>query len=208
MAQVLRRDTGSDGIVVVWKIEESSKELLQSLNLREQDLNRVNSFRLESRKQEFLAARCLIKEVLKIDPAVDYRESGKPILKNSEYNISISHTKGFLVVVFSKGDFAGVDIERPSERVARVYKRFVSTEEEKFIPDNNKVAYYTMLWCLKESMYKMYDRQSSIFNVNFICHPFELQQEGKIQATFDFEECRTMDFEYLTTEDFYLVYHC
>ncbi|GAF04706.1 4'-phosphopantetheinyl transferase family protein [Saccharicrinis fermentans] len=208
MAQIFKRNTEKKGLVVVWKIEESADELLQYLKLRRQDLERVKSFKLEARKQEFLAARCLIKQVLGAEPEIDYLDSGKPILKNSPYKISISHTKGYVVVAFSENNLTGVDIEHPSDRVARVSKRFVSSQEERFIPDNKKVEYYTIMWCLKESMYKMYDRQNSIFNINFICHPFKLQREGKISATFDFEERRTMDFEYLTTEDFYLVYHC
>ena len=208
MAQILRKENSNGGIVVVWKIEESADTLLNSLNLREEEVLKVESYKLETRKLEFLATRRLIKDVIQKDPIIDYLESGKPVLKNSEYKISISHTKGFVAVAFSKGKFAGIDIEYPSDRVARIYKRFVSKKEEKFIAENKKVEYYSLMWCLKESMYKMYDRKSSIFNVNFICHPFELKQEGKITATFDFEDCRTMEFEYLATEVFYLVYHC
>ena len=208
MPQIIRRDTVNQGFVVVWEITESIEELLVRLNLREQDVERINSYKLESRKLEFLAARCLIKDVLEIEPVIDYLESGKPVLKNSEYKISISHTKGYVAIAFSTGKYAGIDIEYPSERVVKVYKRFVSSNEEKFIPENKKAEYFTLMWCLKESMYKMYDRKNSIFNVNFECHPFLLQDEGKIKASFDFEEYKTMDFEYLVTNDFYLVYHC
>jgi len=208
MPQILRRDTKNNGFVVVWKIQESANMLLERLNLSKEDIDRVESYRLESRKQEFLAARCLIKEIIGQEPIIDYLQSGKPVIKNSDYKISISHTKGFVAVAFSKQLFAGVDIEYPSERVARVFKRFVSDEEELFIPENKRVEYYTMLWCLKESMYKMYDRKSSIFNVNFICHPFTLQKQGEIEATFDFEDRRKFSFDYITTDDFYLVYHC
>ncbi len=208
MPQIIRRDTVNQGFVVVWEITESIEELLVRLNLREQDVERINSYKLESRKLEFLAARCLIKDVLEIEPVIDYLDSGKPVLKNSEYKISISHTKGYVAIAFSIGKYAGIDIEYPSERVVKVYKRFVSSKEEKFIPENKKAEYFSLMWCLKESMYKMYDRKNSIFNVNFECHPFLLQEEGKIKASFDFEEYKTMDFEYLVTNDFYLVYHC
>ena len=208
MAQVLRKNTGNGGFVVIWKIEESVDELLKCLELRPEDLAQVNSYRLTKRKLEFLTTRCLIKDVIDEEPIINYLPSGRPILKNSEYKISISHTKGYVAVAFSEAEYVGVDIEYPSERVAKIYKRFVSEFEEQFIPDSRKVEYYSMMWSLKESMYKMYDRQSSIFNVNFICHPFVLQKEGEIQATFDFEDRETMNFHYLATEDYYLVYHC
>ncbi len=207
MAQILRINTNNGGLVAVWKIEESLDQLTGQLNLRVQDIKKLNAYRLESRKKEFLATRCLIKEMLGEDGVINYLDSGKPILKNSAYKISISHTKGYVAVVFSCSDFAGVDIEYPSERVARVYQRFVSPQEELFIPEDKKIPYYTMMWCLKESMYKMYDRENSIFNINFVCHPFQLQKQGKISASFEFEDCRTMDFEYVTNSEFYLVYH-
>lgn len=207
MARILRTDTNNGGLVAVWQIDESLDQLTGQLNLREEDLQKLNAYKLETRKKEFLATRCLLKELLGVDGVIDYLDSGKPILKNSNYKISISHTKGYVAVVLSCSEFAGVDIEYPSERVARVYQRFVSPQEELFIPEDKKVAYYTMMWCLKESMYKMYDRQNSIFNINFICHPFQLQKQGKIRASFEFEDCRTMDFDYVTNMDFYLVYH-
>lgn len=208
MAQILRKESPDGGLVAVWKIEESLEELTNQLNLRQEDLQKVNSYKLETRKLEFLATRCLVKEMIGFDAVIEYLESGKPVLKNSNYKISISHTKGYAAVVLSYNEFAGVDIEYPSERVARVYTRFVSPQEESFIPNDKKVQYYTVMWCLKESMYKMYDRKNSIFNFNFICHPFELQKQGQISASFKFEDYRTMDFEYIIDPNFHLVYHC
>ncbi|SMO57648.1 4'-phosphopantetheinyl transferase superfamily protein [Saccharicrinis carchari] len=208
MPLLLHKETDTGGTVAVWKMKESLDVLFSKLNLHQKDRDKVNAYKLESRKKEFLATRCLIKEVLGIDAVIDYLDSGKPVIKNSDFKISISHTKGYVAVAFSRGEFAGIDIEYPSERVARVYKRFVSPQEELFIPEDKKVEYYTMMWCLKETMYKMYDRKNSIFTINFICHPFQLKKQGAIRATFDFEDCHTMDFEYVTTPAFYLVYHC
>ena len=207
MAQILCKNTNNGGLVAVWKIEESLDQLIEQLNLREEDLKKLNAYKLDNRKKEFLATRCLIKEILGVDGLIDYLDSGKPVLKNSNYKISISHTKGYVAVVFSYSEFAGVDIEYPSERVARVYQRFVSPQEELFIPDDKRIEYLTMMWCLKESMYKMYDRKNSIFKINFVCHQFQLKKKGKMSASFKFEDYRTMEFEYMTTDDFYLVYH-
>ncbi|WP_066632808.1 4'-phosphopantetheinyl transferase family protein [Labilibacter marinus] len=208
MAEILRKKTQNQGLVVVWKMEESLEELFSMLQLSADDLEKVDSYRLDNRKKEFLTSRCLIKQVINEEPIIEYLDSGKPILKNKDYRISISHTKGYVAVAFSVGEYAGIDIEHPSERVARVYKRFVSEKEAEFIPENQKVEYYTLMWSLKESMYKMYDRKNSIFNVNFICHPFNLNKEGNISATFSFEDHKTMDFEYITSDDFFMVYHC
>ncbi len=207
MPQILKKET-QKGFVVVWEMTESLEELLKEVQLSTEEQIKIKSFKLDTRKQEFATSRFIIQKTLNIIPQVSYLPSGKPVLYNSDYKISISHTKGYVAVAFSKREFAGVDIEFPSDRVSRVYTRFVSDEEQQFIPENQKKEYYTLLWCLKEAMYKMYDRKSSIFNVNFVCHPFQIQKEGSISASFCFETNETMGFNYIVDEHFYLVYHC
>ena len=133
------------GFLGMWKIEESSDEISSRLELSEYDNARVTSFKLESRKKEYLASRLLIKELLEIQPIIKYFPSGKPFLANSDYQISISHTKGFAAVVISEKNKAGIDIEIPSKRVTKISSRFISNEEDKFIPDDKKIEYYTLM---------------------------------------------------------------
>lgn len=208
MPLILKKDTDNKGIVALWKIDESWEFLASLLVFSDDELEKVKTFRLDSRKQEYLAVRCLIKEVLGIDPVINYLPSGKPILQNSEYQLSISHTKGVVAIALSKGKYVGVDIEYPSERVARVYDRFISKEESSFIPEERQLEYYILIWCLKETMYKMIDRKSVIFNHHFICHPFVLEKNGQLHASYTEKELELMDFDYLITEDYYLVFHC
>lgn len=208
MPQILRKDKDNMGIVAIWKMDEDWELLASLLALRDEELEKVSAFRLDSRKQEYLAVRCLIKEVLGIDPVIDYLPSGKPILQNSEYQLSISHTKGYVSIALSKGKYVGIDIEYPSERVARVYERFISNEESSFIPEERQLEYYTLIWCLKETMYKMIDRKSVIFNHHFICHPFVLEKSGCLHASYTEKELERMDFDYLIEKDYYLVFHC
>lgn len=208
MPQILKKDTDNMGIVAIWKIIEDWELLASLLVVRDEELEKVKSFRLDSRKQEYLAVRCLIKEVLGIDPVINYLPSGKPVLQNSEYQLSISHTKGYVTIALSKGKYVGIDIEFPSERVARVYERFISQKESSFIPEERQLEYYTLIWCLKETMYKMIDRKSVIFNHHFICHPFDLKKNGRLHASYTENKIELMDFDYLITKDFYLVYHC
>ncbi len=152
------------------------------LDLNEMDLDKVNNFKLESRKQEFLAARILIREVLNINPEIKYLSSGKPVLTNSHYNLSISHTKGYAAIVLSEDEKAGVDIEIPSDRILKVSSRFVTKKEDGFIPEDSKLFYYTLLWSLKEAMYKIYDQKSIIFNQHLEAQAFVLGEEGYIRG--------------------------
>lgn len=208
MPVFLRKDEENGGIVAVWHISESVEELTSALNLREVDLQKVNSFRLDIRKQEFLATRCLIKEILAIEPEIDYLDTGRPVLKNSTYKLSISHTQNYAAISLSKNKQVGIDIEYPSHRVSKVFKRFISDEEHSFIPADKEVEYFTLIWCLKESMYKLFDEKSIIFNLHLKCMPFKLANEGELDALFCMNKEVKLKYKYLTTNKFYLVYHC
>jgi 4'-phosphopantetheinyl transferase EntD len=208
MPQIFRKDLPNDGIVAVWKITESTDELFKNLQLKNEELIKVRNFSLDKRKQEFLAVRCLLKQILNHDAEVNYLASGKPVLSNSHYYISISHTKGYAAVALSKSPFSGIDIEYPSERVNRVYQRFVSEKEQAFIPEDQKLIYYTLIWCLKETMYKLFDDCNIIFNQHFQCAPFTIEKEGALNASFAKENTIEKKYHYIVTPDYYLVYHC
>ncbi len=203
------KEKAGRGVVAVWKIDESSDQFLKVLNLTEDDQNRVNDFKLESRKQEFLAVRRLIKEVLNIDPVINYLPSGKPVLTNCKYNLSISHTKGFAAVVLSEDEKIGIDIEIASDRILNVSSRFISQDEEAFILNDQRLLYYTLIWCLKETMFKIYDQPGILFNRHFEVKKFQLkEQQGCFLGVFnkDFEEC--LKYNYKVLNSFCLVYRC
>ncbi len=208
MPILFKNEECSGGIVAVWKITETVDELLELLKLNQEELARLYSFRLDKRKLEFLAIRCLIKSVLNIDPEILYLDSGRPVLHNSSYNLSISHTKGYAAIALSKSNYSGIDIEFPSERVVKVYDRFVSAEEKMFIPTEQELAYYTLLWSLKEAMYKIFDEKSVVFNRDLKCYPFELKDEGEMTALFCLNKEVELRYKYITSNEFYLVYHC
>ncbi len=203
-----KKEEDSGGIVAVWEITESIEELQQRLNLAESEQARIDAFRLDKRKLEFLATRCLLKEILHQDPVISYLESGRPVLKNSEFNLSISHTKGYAAVALSKSKYSGIDIEYPSERVVKVYDRFISADEKSFIPKDKELEYYTLIWCLKEVMYKIFDEKSVIFNQDLKCYPFNLDREGELSALFSLNSMVELNYKFNTSNDFYLVYHC
>ncbi len=196
------------GFVAVWKIEETSDQLLNSFCVTDEDRLRVIGFRLENRKQEFLAARRLIKEILNIDPIISYLPSGKPVLENSDFNLSISHTKGYAAIVLSKDMQTGIDIERCSERVLKVSSRFITSEEEGFVKEDQRLLYYTLLWCLKETMYKVYDQSNIIFNKDIYAKEFKIGEDSSIQGVFNKDNEESLNYSYKIFEQFILVYRC
>ena len=139
----------------VWKMEETSGELLASLE-RTADyspfLERVTS---EGRRREYLASRVLLKALLGEEVEVAYRPSGAPFLPALPLRISISHTRGYAAVIVDEHP-TGIDIEYHSDRVLKIRSRFLCPEEESRIDPHREVEHLLIHWCAKETLYKLY----------------------------------------------------
>ncbi|MDE7363060.1 MAG: 4'-phosphopantetheinyl transferase superfamily protein [Oscillospiraceae bacterium] len=77
---------------------------------------------------------------------------GKPYLKDSEAQFSLSHTGGAICAAFSDKDEIGVDIERKDRRVnENMYKRVLSEEEMFHLTSG---ADFLRFWVQKEAFLK------------------------------------------------------
>ncbi len=193
--------------VSVWEITETVDELFDMLNPDAEERNKVNRFRLDKRKKEYLASRCIVKRELGILPVIAYKESGKPILTNSDFKISITHTKDFVAVAFSKVEEPGVDIEYPSHRIMNIWTRFIADSEAEFIPETERETYFRVIWCMKEAMFKIIDREGIDFKKHLFSKPFVLKNSTILQAYYKYEtEYIPLSFEYIVNDSYYLVY--
>lgn len=84
---------------------------------------------------------------------IEHTASGKPTIKG--YNISISHTCGYVAVILSSKCQVGVDIEYQSERVDRIASRFMRTDE---VADTTVKRLIN--WCAKETVYKLFSEEN------------------------------------------------
>lgn len=77
---------------------------------------------------------------------------GKPYLKNSELQFSLSHTRGAVVAAFGEEGELGVDIERRDRRVnERMYARALCEEERKKASSDED---FIRFWVKKEAFLK------------------------------------------------------
>lgn len=166
----------------IWKIEETSGELLERLSRKEAYLPYLSTLRTEHRQQEWLAARVLLKELIGEELLIDYRNNGAPYLPESSLHISISHTRAYAAVLLQESPAAGIDIEYFSDRVLKIRNRFLSPSENAAIDPAYEVEHLLVHWCAKEALFKMIGRQG----VDFISHlhisPFEYEPSGRIEV--------------------------
>ena len=94
---------------------------------------------------------------------IGHEPDGKPFVvvrdkPQSRWNISISHTRGYAVVLLSDDSCVGVDIEYRSDRVLRIAKRFIRPDETAAT-----VNEMLLLWSAKEAVYKLFSEDKLAF---------------------------------------------
>lgn len=183
---------GENARLALWKMSERVEELSHPNHID------LTAFRSESRLKEKLTTYALIKELTGLDSLeLSYASSGKPLLDGFE--ISISHTIGWAVVVLSRNTPVAVDIEYRSDRVTRITDRFIRADEDK-----SSVDIQLINWSAKETMYKLFSEEQLQF------HEMRLQQftssnAGKIRVE-DLKYPKTIEVEYILNADYVLTW--
>lgn len=183
---------GENARLALWKMSERVEELPHTNHID------LTAFRSESRLKEKLTTYALIKELTGLDSLeLSYASSGKPLLDGFE--ISISHTIGWAVVVLSRNTPVAVDIEYRSDRVTRITDRFIRADEDK-----SSVDIQLINWSVKETMYKLFSEEQLQF------HEMRLQQftpsnAGKIRVE-DLKYPKTIEVEYILNADYVLTW--
>lgn len=147
----------------LWRMEEEPEELLSGFpHLRLLEM----PYKYPARKKEFLCVRALLLAMTG-DPKlrIDHAESGQPIVEG--WQVSISHTKGYAVLMLSKEKAVGVDIEYRSDRVAKIASHYIRPDEMAETTEQMLV-----LWCAKETLYKLHsDDNLAYFDMRAVAPP-------------------------------------
>lgn len=159
MPLFLNDEISPDVRLGIWAISESSDELWALSPCVESSRSDFNNlYKSEQRKCELLAVRLLIKEIVGDNVLLLHQDNGKPYL-SSGMNISISHTRGFAVIIVSHSKQVSVDIEYFSNRIERIRSKFMRDDE-----NASSQVKLLMHWCVKETMYKLFPEDNLTFN--------------------------------------------
>lgn len=199
--------THTTPLLGVWKIEESSDELLSMLDLQSEYQPFLQLLKTEKRRQEWLASRVLLKELAGEELLIAYHDDGAPYLPASVSSLSISHTNGYVAVLLQGQGRAGIDIEYRSGRVLKIRTRFMSPEEDTSICPVHEVEHLLVHWCAKEALFKMIRQREVDFIRHLHVEPFSYSGSGEIRAY----ETRTAEqksylLRYIVLPEFVLVY--
>ncbi|MBC3845519.1 4'-phosphopantetheinyl transferase superfamily protein [Winogradskyella echinorum] len=175
----------SQTTVKIWKIDESYDDLIAPLDLKPQSLERVLGMKSELHQRGFLSVRHLLHEFGYTDQDLYYDDNGKPHLKDGKY-ISITHSFTFSGVIVSDNE-VGIDIEKQRDKISIIAHKFVDYEFN-YLNKNAEdyIRNLTVIWGVKESLYKLFATPGMLFREHFLVIPFMLQ-DGETVAWIDYK---------------------
>ena len=196
-----------DSLLGIWKITETRDKLFNMLskNNQEKAQRYLSNIKSNKRVLEWLSSRLLLQLLTNDDKTIEYTDQGQPILVDESFQISISHSKDYAVVLLHKNKKVGVDIENYSDRILKIEKRFISDLE--YIDPNNRTLHLILHWCAKETLYKLMNSTDIIFKKHLHVEPFQIQNKGLIKARENFtNDGFLFDINYEVEPDYVLTW--
>jgi phosphopantetheinyl transferase len=169
----------------IWKIEETEEFFLRNVPLQQEVTHPL-------KRLQHLAGRFLLQFLFPDFPydLIKIADTRKPYLPNEQYHFSISHCGDFAAAIVSSDQRVGVDIEITSEKAERIKHKFLSQNEQLiFSLSSADLQLTTILWSVKESVFKWYGHGSVDFrkhiqltgidkaDESIICHFAKTKQE-------------------------------
>lgn len=163
----------SQTVVKIWKITESYDDLMAPLDLKPSSLERVLGMKSNIHQRGFLSVRHLLRSFGYTDQDLYYDDNGKPHLKDGKH-ISITHSFEFSGVIVSEAE-VGIDIEMQRDKIAIIAHKFVDYEFNYLNKSaEDYVRKLTVIWGVKESLYKLFATPGMLFREHFLVIPFML----------------------------------
>ena len=191
----------------VWKMQESTSELLALLPDQAYYENAITQFKTPRRVEEWLSVRVLLTQLMGEHHVVQYQADGKPYIEGNKWYISISHTKGYVAVIVSKTSSVGIDIEHYAQRIHKVSSKFMRDDEVVNLYNDDNTWSLLLHWSAKETMFKSINDIEIDFKKHLHILPFEISKGGFFEA----REYKTnlqhiFDVHYLLDADFVLTW--
>ena len=151
----------------LWKHDDNedydSKELLEPENFE-----KVSGYH-PKKLLEMLMVRKILHE--KLPGYKILYEGRRPYLYPRDYEISITNSFPYAALAISHQK-VGIDIEKFNPKIIRIKDKFLNSEERDFIPESEAMEYLTIIWSVKESLYKIHHSQYWSLKKHYEVKPF------------------------------------
>jgi phosphopantetheinyl transferase len=175
----------------LWKVEEDESVLAQSLDPYESVPADITN---SQKRLEWLTARVLVKAIM-ARAGLSYHgivkdEFGKPFPRDSDYQLSLSHSYPYVAAVLDANTAVGIDLEQPKTKLLRIAPRVLHPDELEDAGEN--LIKHCVYWCAKESLVKVYGKRNLVFAENLRIEPFLLGESGDIVGRIIVDETERM----------------
>ncbi|WP_224485064.1 4'-phosphopantetheinyl transferase family protein [Robertkochia aurantiaca] len=184
--------------VLIWSIEESEEELQKGIVITDYCRERMGRMKSELHRRGFLSIRHLLKEAGYTTHQLYYDEQGKPHLTDGKF-ISITHSFGYCGIIISDIP-VGIDIEKQREKIRLIAHKFVDYEFSYLTED--EIRRLTLVWCSKESLYKVFATPGLSFKDHTKIIPFDLEDSKTTGWVFYESRLSRYDLEFLEFDGF------
>lgn len=161
---------------------EPWQELLERLDLADIESEILRTIVKDKRKQEWLACRALLKEMLGTYVLIGYDAQRKPYLTGIDTQISMSHSGDYVTVYLSDNSTVGVDIQEMKPSISKGAFYFLNDMEMQWanLEDNLQMH---LIWSAKEAVFKYAGDAAIDMKKHMTISPFTSNQTGSFEVT-------------------------
>lgn len=160
--------------LAIWHIEEALDDLAQNVTLSTYCQQKYEAMGSLIHRKGFLSIRHLLAYFGYSDQDLEYDEKGKPHLKDGNF-ISISHSFQYTGLIISDKP-VGIDIEKQRSKIKNIAAKFTPFKKYSHIRDDDELMRkLTIVWCAKESTYKLYGKKGLFFLRDMDVDDFEIK---------------------------------
>ncbi|MDO5615083.1 MAG: 4'-phosphopantetheinyl transferase superfamily protein [Cruoricaptor ignavus] len=177
--------TDKDATILFWKYDDADSFDFDAL-VEPENLEKVKNYHPKKLK-EYLMIRQMLK-MLMPNHKILYRTIGQPYLFPKDAFIAITHSFPFASLAVSKKR-VGIDLERVMPKILRIKHKFLHPSEIAWTENENEVELLTIIWVIKESLYKLHPSKYWSLKKHYEVQPFDLKDLSQIK-------CRVFDEEF------------
>jgi phosphopantetheinyl transferase len=200
-----------------WKITEDVTTLFRAVSMKDTSLFRYENMKSESHQKGFLAVRMLLQHLGYNDYNLVYDETGKPHLmleanpspithhpSPNQKHISISHSHEFSCICISNEPM-GIDMEKLKEKTLKIASRYMDVKHLENLSFTEQIEKATVIWGVKESIFKIKNKIGISFPEHIFENPFELK-DGACSAELHFNNTiEKFNIQFFKVEDYIFV---
>ena len=170
-----------DTELLLWHVTEIAEEMARFVS--PVCVAECAGFVSERRRCEWLAVRALLAMRFGDGVRVVYDGAGKPALDGVSYDVSISHTAGYVVLALSGSGAVGVDVELLSRNALVASERYIPSNVLDSFPLEMKNTKALFHWCAKEALFKLVGNLGGTFRENISLGDFEIACNGSFRVS-------------------------